>query len=188
MVPTEEDSTLPAQILKEAHMQRSVAHPGIRKTIAMIKSRYYWQGWAKDVKQFVQSCTACRRAENPRDKTPGLLKPLPIPERSWQHIGMDFQSFPKSRSGHDSALVVVDRLSKQHIAIPCFKTATAKDLADIFIKYVYRWKGPPDSIVSDRGPQFVSVFWREFCKILGIKLKLATAHHAQTAGQVEIVN
>jgi hypothetical protein len=47
---------------------------------------------------------------------------------------------------------------------------------------------PPDTIVSDRGPQFISAFWREFTRILGIKLKLSTAHHAPTDGQTEIVN
>lgn len=42
--------------------------------------------------------------------------------------------------------------------------------------------------MSDRGPQFVSSFWNEFCQILGVKLKLSTAYHAQTDGQTEIVN
>lgn len=33
-------------------------------------------------------------------------------------------------------------------------------------------RGPPSTIVSDRGPQFVSAFWDEFCRMLGVKLKL----------------
>ena len=44
------------------------------------------------------------------------------------------------------------------------------------------------TIVLGRGPQFISDFWNEFCKILGIQLKLTTAHHAQTDGQTEIIN
>ena len=46
----------------------------------------------------------------------------------------------------------------------------------------------PESIVSDRGPQFISDFWDEFCRILGIQLKLSTAFHPETDGQTEIMN
>ncbi|OQE27207.1 hypothetical protein PENNAL_c0986G00585, partial [Penicillium nalgiovense] len=41
------------------------------------------------------------------DRTPGLLHPLPIPERPWQHIAMDFRSFPRDRYGYDAVYVVV---------------------------------------------------------------------------------
>jgi len=42
--------------------------------------------------------------------------------------------------------------------------------------HVYQWTGPPDTIVSDWGPQFISDFWNEFCRILGVKLRLSTAY------------
>lgn len=61
-------------------------------------------------------------------------------------------------------------------------------MAQLFVEHVYRHQGPPMTIVLDRGPQFISDFWNEFCKILGIQLKLSTAHHAQTDGQTEIIN
>ena len=64
----------------------------------------------------------------------------------------------------------------------------AAGMARLFVEHVYRHRGPPTTIVSDRGPQFISDFWNEFCKTLGIQLKLSTAHHAQTDGQTEIVN
>jgi transposase InsO family protein len=101
---------------------------------------------------------------------------------------MDFKSFPKDRSGNDMIYVVIDRLGKRAYSIPCQKTITAKGMASLFISHVWRTHGPPDSIVSDRGPQFISEFWSEFCRILGIKLKLSTAFHPQTDGQTEIMN
>ena len=58
----------------------------------------------------------------------------------------------------------------------------------MYITYIYRWRGIPESMVSDRGPQFISQFWDEFCAILGIKIKLSTAYHPQTDGQTEIMN
>jgi hypothetical protein len=61
-------------------------------------------------------------------------------------------------------------------------------MAELFITHVYHHHGVPDSIVSDRGPQFILDFWNKFCHILGVKLKLSTAYYAPTNGQTEIVN
>jgi len=42
--------------------------------------------------------------------------------------------------------------------------------------------------VSDRGSQFISDFWDEFCSLIGTKLKLSTAAHPETDGQTEIID
>jgi transposase InsO family protein len=179
---------LRTHLIREVHDQISTAHPGRDKTYRLLKDRYYWKGMLADVERYVRNCHPCRRASSPRDKTPGLLQPLPIPDRPWQHISMDFVSFNKDKRGYDNVLVVVDRLSKESISIPCYKTTTAEEMASLFIYHIWRYFGPPESIVSDRGPQFISDFWAEFCRLLGIKLKLSTAHHPQTDGQTEIMN
>ena len=97
-------------------------------------------------------------------------------------------SFPPTKTGYDTVFVVIDRLSKECVSTPCHKTVTAKDMARMFINRVWISKGTPDSIVSDRGPQFISGVWKEFCRILGIKQKLSSAFHPQTDGQTEIMN
>jgi len=101
---------------------------------------------------------------------------------------MDFMTYPSDKNGYDTVFVVVDRFSKTPVSIPCHKTVTARDLAALWVKHLYRRTGAPDTIVSDRGPQFVSEFWREVCRILGITIVLSTADHAQTDGQTEIAN
>jgi len=85
-------------------------------------------------------------------------------------------------------LIIIDRLRKRPISIPCHKITTVKDLAKLFIANVYRYYGPPETIVLDRNPQFISDFWDEICHILGIKLKLLSADYSQIDGQTEIVN
>ena len=182
------DGDLPTRLIAEAHGQLSTAHPGKNKTRKIIADRYYWPGMTVDIDQYVRNCTACRMSTIPRDKTPGLLKPLPIPERPWRHISIDFHELPKDRCGYDNVVLFVDRFGKRVITVPCYKTVDAKETARIFIRYVYPYYGPPDTIVSDRGPQFISAFWNEFTGALGIKLKLSTAYHPQTDGQTEIVN
>jgi len=71
---------------------------------------------------------------------------------------MDFKEMPKDKHGFDSVFVVIDRLSKEPITTPCHKTATAEDMARMFITNVYRHKGALETIVLDRGPQFILKF------------------------------
>jgi hypothetical protein len=73
--------------------------------------------------------------------------------------------------------VVINRLSKQSYFIFCYKTINARGIAELFLKYIWCREGYPDSIVLDRGPQFVSFFWAKVCRILSIKIKLFTAFH-----------
>jgi len=101
---------------------------------------------------------------------------------------MDFKEFPKDKHGYDAILVIIDRLGKDSVTIPCHKNIDARGLATLFIQWIYRFGHTPESIVSDRGPQFISSFWQEFCRIIGVKIKLSTAYHKETDGQTEIMN
>ena len=65
---------------------------------------------------------------------------------------------PKDKDGFDYIFIVIDRLSKQAISEPCFATTNAEDIARLFIKSIYRYYRVPESIVSNRGPQFISQF------------------------------
>jgi transposase InsO family protein len=161
---------LRTKLIHEAHSQVSAAHPGKNKTTALVARKYYWKGLTANVAQYVDACRACRRSTIPRGRTPGFLHSLLIPERPWQHISMDYKSFPKDEHGYDTLWVVIDRLSKQAVSIPCFKTVTARDMSKMYIQHIYRHRGAPQTIVSDRGPQFISQFWEEFTRILGVKL------------------
>jgi hypothetical protein len=179
---------LRTQLIREAHTPLSSAHPSPGKTIKMLRERYFWRSMRRDITQYIANCSECRAAHRPRDKAPGLLHPLPIPQYRWQHICIDFKSFPPDKQGYDNIAVFIDRLSKEAVSIPCTKEATAKDLAEMFYIHVYRHHNVPESIVSDRGPQFTSTFWDAFCGLIGTKIKLSTAYHPETDGQTEIMN
>ena len=93
-----------------------------------------------------------------RHASHGTLLPLPVPDHTWQDISMDFVvGLPKSQ-GFDAIWVVVKRLSKQRHFVPCMTTLDVEGLARLFNDNVFRLHGLPDSIVSDRGPQFAVDF------------------------------
>jgi len=90
--------------------------------------------------------------------------------------------------GYDSILVVVDRLTKMVHFIPTTEKTSAEGLARLFRDNVWKLHGLPESIISDRGPQFAAGLMRELNEMLGIKSKLSMAFHPQTDGQTERVN
>jgi transposase InsO family protein len=122
-------------------------------------------------------------------KPAGLLQPLRVPDWKWDQIGMDFiMGLPRTKSGYDSIWVVVDRLTKVAHFIPVKTTYTSAKLSDIYMKRIVCLHGVPKSIVSDRGTQFTSHFWKQLHETLGTRLEFSTAFHPQTDGQTERVN
>jgi len=116
----------------------------------------------------------------------GLLYPLPVPSRKWSDISMDFIGpLPMTRSGHDAALVVVDRLSKMTHFAPTTTTVDGVGTARIFVDYVFRIHGLPERMVTDRGSQFRGQFMRELTGLLGVEQNFSTAYHPQSDGQTE---
>jgi hypothetical protein len=95
---------------------------------------------------------------------------------------------PITKKGHDAVVVFVDRLSKMVHVAACTKTVTAERLAELFEQEVFKHRGIPKDIVSDRDVRFQSDFWKSFNDKLGIKSNMSTAKHPQTDEQTERAN
>jgi len=91
-------------------------------------------------------------------------------------------------AGKDAILVVCDRLSKMTHFVAMTEGTSAEGLARLFRDNVWKLHGLPESVVSDRGPQFAVELTKELNRMLGIKTKLSTTFHPQTDGQTERMN
>ena len=68
------------------------------------------------------------------------------------------------------------------------KLPVSKELARLFRDNVWKLHGLPESVISDRGPQFIARLIRKLNKILEIETKLSMAYYPQTDGQMERTN
>src|SRR3954463_12770863 len=95
---------------------------------------------------------------------------------------------PTSCRENDSIWVIVDRLSKVAHFLPVKTTYQNSKLAELYISRIVSFHGIPKNIVSDRGTQFTSRFWKKVQEGLGTKLNFSITYHPQTDGQAERVN
>ena len=189
-----EGHDLRLRILQLKHDHETAGHPGFRKTLDLVKREFYWPGLRNYVSDYCRTCDNCSRNKAAHHKPYGLLKQLPIPERPWESISVDFivELPPSSDSStanvHDAILVVVDRLTKMSLFIPTTTKATSQELARLYVKHVFSKHGVPSDIVSDRGSTFTSQFTSALALLLNIKLNYSTAYHPETDGQTERTN
>src|SRR6266581_9554069 len=175
-------------ILHYKHDHPLSGHFGQNWTLELVCHDYTWLGVCTFVKDYMSSCTSCACAKTPRHKPYGLLKQLPIPECPWNSISMDFIEQLPSSSGFTSILVIMDHLSKQCIFIPTHDTVTLPELAKLFLLNVFSKHGVPSHITSNRGPEFVSHFFRSLGKALDIHLHFTSGYHPEGDGQTERMN
>ena len=183
-VPT----ALRSEVLQWAHSTHLTCHPGIRRTKEVLQRRFWWASLDKDTQEFVKACPVCSQHKPSHQAPAGLLQPLPVPHRPWSHISLDFVTGLPPSQGHTTILTVVDRFSKMAHFIPLPKLPSAKETAELILQHVFRLHGLPVDVVSDRGPQFSSVFWREFCTLIGASASLSSGFHPQSNGQTERKN
>ena len=177
-------------VLALHHDYAAAGHLGIQKTSELISRNFYWPGWRKDTRNFVNSCKVCASMKASRHKPYGEMIPLKIPDCPWQIVEIDFiTNVPSSRSNTEySIMVTCDKLSKMTHLYAFPGLPSANEAAIAFLKSVFYLHGLPQEIITDRGSQFTSELWKTILDTLSIKHTTATTGHHTTVGQVERLN
>lgn len=184
------------EIIEEFH--HALCHPGMAKTIDLVRKRYYWTGLKDEVIEFVNHCYVCLASKAVNHKPFNHPCPLPIPQRPWDEVSVDIccglPAVPDERSPgvvYNAMIVWIDRFSKYCVAAPLSMGNQGSDAvacADLFLRYVFPYFGCPKKFVSDNGVQFHAAYARRLYEYFGIASQYTTSFHSQSNGQVERYN
>ena len=169
------------EILRLCH--DSLNHIGQHKTIDIIYQRFYWPGWRGDVKQFVHKCQCnIKKSQATFPKAP--LQPTDIESFTiFERVAIDTMSLNKAKSGNKVIFTLQDYRSKW-IEAKATTSATASSFI-IWLDEIWARFGKPKEIWADKGSQFESRTFREYCDRNNIILHHTTAYHHQSNGMIE---
>ena len=190
-----EDSSSSPKILVPTNLRRvafssvhsSYGHPGVKPTTAMVRSDYFWTNMGKDIARWCKECHTCQVNKIGRHtKTP--LEQLPPVTDRFSTIHVDLVGPIPQSEGKNMLLTMVDRATGWPEAVPISQSgpaANAPTCAKILINTWIARFGVPSRIISDNGPQFVSLLWKEIARRMGYRHNFTTAYHPQSNGKVE---
>jgi hypothetical protein len=184
------DKELRHDILYWHHDVPWCGHLGVQKTLELVQRQFWWPGIATDIKNYVQSCYSCQSDKPDRRRKRPPLTFIEAPDSCWKTLGVDLITdlTPTESERYNAIVVFCCHLSKMVRLIATHTTLSTEGFVELFFKEIFPHYGFPNKIVSDRGPQWNSAYFRALCDQADIRLSLSTAYHPQTNGLVERTN
>ena len=168
-----------------SHDNHLAGHFGFQKTSKKLSEHFFWPGMKKDVKRYVNTCITCQLVGKPNQKIPKApLRPIPSVGEPFQEVIIDIVGpLPRTKSGNEYLLTIMDRMSKYPEAIPIRSIRSVRiveELVGFFTKF-----GLPKILQSDCGSNFVSKYFQDKMKELGVKHITSSPYHPESQGQLE---
>ena len=142
-------------ILGMLHDHETAGHPGEVETLASVECHYWWPGLRTFVQNYVKGCSMCQQYKINWSPFHPSYMPILASTGTWPfaHCSMDLITDLPLSDGFNSILVMVDHgLMKGVLLLPCSKTITTKQVANLLLEHLYKRFGLPDEFISNRGP------------------------------------
>ncbi|XP_047037910.1 uncharacterized protein K02A2.6-like isoform X1 [Helicoverpa zea] len=168
---------VPQSMYKEMLDKIHEGHQGINKCLKLARDSLYWPNMSVDIKNLVEQCLICAKFKPCNQKEP--LQNFEINKYPWQQVGIDLMYIDNL-----SYLIVTDYYSKYIEIALLNKNSTAKNVIT-HLKSIFARHGIPLSLVSDGGPPFQSLEFKNFLHEWDIEHIITSPYHAQSNGQAE---
>ena len=150
-------------------------HQGITKCREMARQSIWWPGISKQLKELIQSCHECLKAQKqrPQQLTPTLLPTLP-----WQKVASALFEWKG-----DTYLLAVDYYSR-YIEIAKLNQTMMTDVVT-HLKSMFARHGIPEMFISDNGPQYASREFQDFAKEYEFQHTTSSPYFPQGNGEAK---
>ena len=172
-----DDPVLELKVLKSCHDHLAAGHPGRAATYELVTYDYWWPKMHHTIARYIRNWETCTWIKPARHAPYRLLKSLEVPIRRWSSVSLDLITGLPPANGYDALLIVVDRLSKMSHYIPTSTDVNSKGIVRLYFDHIFHLHGIPNSVISDRGTQFISKFTRALCALTGMKQNLSTSFY-----------
>lgn len=171
------------QLIQQQHEQ--CGHFGVRRTAALLSTKYWWRGLLADTAAVVSRCQHCSmvnasfNAKGNREQ----LQSIPISSLGFRwHVDLA-GPFPVSQRGSRYVMVAVEAFSKWLEAIPLINKEP-DTVAYAFLHNVLARFAAPGQVVTDNGAEWEGAFAQLMADCL-IDHGTTSPAHPQANGQAE---
>ena len=171
-----EGVVVPLSLRRDMLRRLHYAHSGVVSTLSLARESIYWPGMSSEIKQFIERCKVCRAFDRKQPKE--TLIPHEVPDRPWAKVGVDLFTY-RGRN----YLICVDYYSSFWEIDPLDNTTSGTIIQKL--KSQFAKHGTPETCVSDNGPQFASVEFKEFSRQWNFELVMSSPTYPQSNGKVE---
>ncbi|GFV94129.1 retrovirus-related Pol polyprotein from transposon 17.6 [Trichonephila clavipes] len=161
----------------------NLSHPGIRRSVHLMKQRFVWPSISSDVAKWARHCLACQKSKIHRH-TRSPLSSFQEPSQRFDHVHLDLIGPLPPSNGYTYCLTMIDRFSKWPEAQP-LKDITSETVDEAFFSSWVSRFGTPAILTTDRGRQFESSLFKALSKLLGVQKCRTTGYHPQANGMIE---
>lgn len=175
---------LRTEVIREVHESAMGGHWGYTKTKEILESKYErWDGFYNDIRRY--RCDHCAYHKDVKGRYADRRDHLKIVEcaKPWDIIGLDVLDL-KHQGRPFHALIIVDYFSK-YVTLAKLPDGSARSVIRALRTEVFWQHSVPRKIIADRGCQFTSDEFKNFCNDNGVKYRFSAAYHHQGNGQAE---
>ena len=162
----------------------SLAHPGAKRTLAIVKERFVWPNMRRDLHNWCSECLFCQQAKINRHSR-GPVQQMPLFPNRFADIHVDLVGPLPAMHCRESYLVtMMDRATGWVEADPIEKMTAEEVARSILRTWICRF-GIPSNLTTDRGSQFESDLFASLSRLLGFIRLRTTSYHPPSNGKIE---